>query len=59
VKLEFRGKGIGKSLLKYLAKEVKNQGGGRLEWGVLKWNEVKNYSFFLSFFVFVEMIPSL
>ena len=38
VKPEMRGKGIGKSLLKYLAAKAKAEGCGRLEWWVLDWN---------------------
>ncbi|KAH8689959.1 acyl-CoA N-acyltransferase [Talaromyces proteolyticus] len=34
-----RGKGYGFRLLKFLAKEVLNIGGRKLEWSVLKWNE--------------------
>lgn len=36
---EFRGKGLGKSLLTYLAKLTVERGCGRLEWAVLDWNE--------------------
>ena len=36
---DYRGKGIGKSLLKYLAAKAKAEGCGRLEWWVLDWNE--------------------
>ncbi|MBN8543130.1 MAG: GNAT family N-acetyltransferase [Alphaproteobacteria bacterium] len=38
VKPEMRGKGIGKSILKYLAQKAKAEGCGRLEWWVLDWN---------------------
>lgn len=38
VKPEYRGKSIGKSLLKYLAAKAKAEGCGRLEWWVLDWN---------------------
>ena len=34
-----RGKGIGKALLRRLAKEVLDRGYGRLEWSVLDWNQ--------------------
>lgn len=34
-----RGKGYGLALFRYLAQEVLNIGGKRLEWSVLKWNE--------------------
>jgi len=36
---EHRGKGFGKVLLAYLAKEAVEKGCGRLEWAVLDWNE--------------------
>lgn len=36
---DYRGKGYGTTILKYLAKEVKQMGGKRLEWCVLKWNQ--------------------
>jgi len=39
VKPEFRGKGIGKNLLSYLAKLVQERKYGRLEWACLNWNE--------------------
>jgi GNAT superfamily N-acetyltransferase len=39
VKPEFRGKGLGKHLLSYLAKLVKERNYGRLEWACLNWNE--------------------
>lgn len=34
-----RGKGYGIALFRFLAREVRNVGGKRLEWSVLKWNE--------------------
>lgn len=34
-----RGRGYGFLLLKYLAKQVVEANGRRLEWSVLKWNE--------------------
>ena len=34
-----RGRGIGKSLLSYLAKQLREFGGGRLDWSVLNWNK--------------------
>lgn len=34
-----RGNGYGFLLLKFLAKQVEEIGGRRLEWSVLKWNE--------------------
>lgn len=36
---EHRGLGVGKELLKYLAKLAVSQGCGRFEWSVLDWNE--------------------
>jgi GNAT superfamily N-acetyltransferase len=36
---EYRGKGIGKSLLSYLARLALERNCGRLEWSVLDWNE--------------------
>lgn len=39
VKPGFRGKGIGRSLLQYLAKVAVERNCGRLEWSVLDWNE--------------------
>lgn len=36
---EFRGAGVGKSLLAYLARLAGERGCGRLEWWVLDWNE--------------------
>jgi GNAT superfamily N-acetyltransferase len=36
---EYRGKGHGKALLKYLAKTALERGCGRLEWSCLDWNE--------------------
>ncbi|OCR02749.1 GNAT family acetyltransferase [Oscillatoriales cyanobacterium USR001] len=36
---EYRGQGIGKSLITYLAKLGVERGCGRLEWTVLDWNE--------------------
>jgi ribosomal protein S18 acetylase RimI-like enzyme len=39
VKPEHRGKGIGKRLLRELAKIAVTRGCGRLEWSVLDWNE--------------------
>jgi len=34
-----RGKGIGRELLKYLARLTKERNCGRLEWSVLDWNK--------------------
>lgn len=39
VKPEFRNKGIGKSLIRHLAKIAKQRGCGRFEWWVLDWNK--------------------
>lgn len=39
VRPEARGKGVGKQLLVYLAKLVKELNCGRLEWWVLDWNQ--------------------
>ena len=39
VKPEFRGKGIGKALLSYLAALANEREYGRMEWTVLDWNE--------------------
>ncbi len=36
---DFRGKGIGETLLAYLAKLAKARDCGRIEWSVLDWNE--------------------
>ena len=36
---EYRGQGIGKTLLKSLAKIAVSEGCGRLEWACLDWNE--------------------
>ncbi|NTV22747.1 MAG: GNAT family N-acetyltransferase [Nanoarchaeota archaeon] len=38
VKPEFRGNGVGKALLRHLAKLAKERGCGRFEWWVLDWN---------------------
>jgi GNAT superfamily N-acetyltransferase len=37
---EFRGRGIGKSLIVYLAQLAVDRDCGRLEWSVLDWNEL-------------------
>ena len=39
VRPEFRGKGIGKKLLQYLAQQTIERKCGRLEWWVLDWNK--------------------
>lgn len=36
---EYRGKGFGKKMLKYLAKIALDTGCGRFEWAVLDWNK--------------------
>jgi GNAT superfamily N-acetyltransferase len=36
---EYRGRGAGRSLLKYLAQQAVREGCGRFEWNVLDWNE--------------------
>ena len=36
---EFRGKGVGRALLRHLARIAVQQGCGRIEWSVLNWNE--------------------
>ncbi len=47
VKPEYRGKGIGKSLLKKLASITVERGCGRLEWVCLDWNQ-PSIDFYLS-----------
>jgi GNAT superfamily N-acetyltransferase len=39
VKPEFRGRGIGRAMLVYIAGLAKERDCGRLEWSVLDWNE--------------------
>ena len=39
IKPEMRGKGFGKTMLKYLAKLAVDRDCGRLEWACLDWNE--------------------
>ena len=39
VRPEYRGKGLGQQLLRYLAKLAKERDCGRFEWTVLDWNE--------------------
>jgi GNAT superfamily N-acetyltransferase len=39
VEPETRGRGIGKALLRHLARLVVDRGYGRLEWSVLNWNQ--------------------
>ncbi len=47
VKLEYRGKGYGKGLLKKLAQIAVERGCGRLEWWCLDWNK-PSIDFYLS-----------
>ncbi len=47
VKPEYRGKGLGKGLLKQLAKIAVERGCGRLEWSCLDWNK-PSIDFYLS-----------
>ena len=39
VRPQFRGRGLGRALLAYLAKRAIAEGCGRFEWSVLNWNE--------------------
>jgi GNAT superfamily N-acetyltransferase len=39
VEPEFRGRGIGKALMKRVARVAKEQNCGRMEWSVLTWNQ--------------------
>ncbi len=39
IKEDYRNKGFGKQVFKYLANECIQKGYGRLEWSVLNWNE--------------------
>ena len=39
VRPEFRGRGLGKALLLYLARLANQRGCGRMEWTVLDWNQ--------------------
>ena len=39
VRPQYRGQGLGKSLLKYLAKKAVDNGYARFQWQVLDWNE--------------------
>ena len=40
---EYRGKGIGKMLLKFCANLAKERNCGRMEWWVLKWNPARKF----------------
>ena len=48
VRPEFRGQGIGKTLLAYLAQLANQRNYGRMEWTVLDWNE-RAIAFYESF----------
>ena len=48
VRPEARGRGIGKAMLKFIAKLCVGRGCGRLEWWCLDWNE-RSISFYESF----------
>ena len=39
VREEFRGRGLGRAMLRHLARLAVERGCGRLEWAVLDWNE--------------------
>ena len=39
VKPQYRGQGVGKSLLRHLARLASQRGCGRMEWTVLDWNQ--------------------
>ena len=39
IKKEFRGRGIGKEVFKFLVKKAKKEGCKRMEWSCLDWNE--------------------
>jgi GNAT superfamily N-acetyltransferase len=39
VRPAYRGQGVGRALLEYLARAAVSRGCGRLEWSVLDWNE--------------------
>ena len=47
VKPNYRGRGYGKALIKYLAKTAVENGLGRLEWSCLNWNK-PSVDFYLS-----------
>ena len=40
VRVEYRGRGIGRRLLRYLARTARERGCPRFEWSVLAWNEL-------------------
>jgi GNAT superfamily N-acetyltransferase len=52
VKPEFRGRGLGRALLRHLARIALERGCGRLEWAVLNWNQPA-----IDFYRRVEAIP--
>ena len=43
VKPDYRGKGIGKKLLAYIASLAKERDCGRVEWWVLNWNQARKF----------------
>jgi GNAT superfamily N-acetyltransferase len=43
VKLEFRGKGIGKAMFLHCVRHAKERNCGRIEWTVLDWNPAKGF----------------
>ena len=47
VRPEYRGRGLGQGLIKYLARECVRLGCGRLEWACLDWNR-PSIDFYLS-----------
>lgn len=40
---EYRGSGIGKEMLRYLAQEAIDKNYGRVEWSVLNWNPARKF----------------
>jgi GNAT superfamily N-acetyltransferase len=52
VKPEARRKGIGRAMLAYLAQLARQRGCGRLEWGVLRWNEAA-----IAFYKSIDAVP--
>lgn len=43
VKPEYRGKGVGKAILAYIASLAKERSCGRVEWWVLHWNPARKF----------------